>query len=278
MSVAEPFGDLAAERAAREAEGARIAAFAPSGCTEEAQRLSGAVPSLIVRPPGGGTGAVAALVHGGGWVYGSPRQDVGLARRIAVGTGRAVASIGYRRAPEDAFPAAHDDVENALVGLGSVGDLVGISAGANLALGATLRLRDRGGPMPSRLVLFYGVFDITLSGWSHRALDGDPTSLTAAKMRAFVDAYLPDHRDDSAARNLDADLTGLPPIHLICGDRDLLLSDTLALHARATDAGVPVSLEIAPGLDHGFAKRWHDDPRIDAILDRALPPSGKDTT
>ncbi len=162
--------------------------------------------------------------------------------------------------------------------LGAVGCAIGISAGANLLPGAALRLRDRGALLPARPVLFYGVFDTALAGWSHRALDDDPDALTRAKMRAFVEAHLPAGRDHPAAHLLPADLTGLPPMHLICGDRDLLLSDTLTLHARAIHAGVAAAMEIAPGLDHGFVKLWHGAPGIYAILDRALPPTRKDTT
>src|ERR1700742_4472192 len=65
------------------------------------------VPVRIYRPHG----AQGALVwmHGGGFVMGDLDTEHPWAARLAAGSGAMVISVGYRRAPEDPFPAAVDD-------------------------------------------------------------------------------------------------------------------------------------------------------------------------
>ncbi|RAJ62387.1 alpha/beta hydrolase family protein [Streptomyces sp. Amel2xB2] len=45
-------------------------------------------------------------------------------------------------------------------------------------------------------------------------------------------------------------MTGLPPVHVLAGTRDILLADARRLHERASAAGVPVALHEAPGQVH----------------------------
>ena len=49
-----------------------------------------------------------------------------------------------------------------------------------------------------------------------------------------------------------ASLSGLPPLLVQVGTADLLLSDSERLAAKATRAGVDVTLEIGEGLPHVY--------------------------
>ena len=49
-----------------------------------------------------------------------------------------------------------------------------------------------------------------------------------------------------------ADLTGLPPMLIQAGAREILLSDALRLARNARNAGVAVELDIWDGLGHVF--------------------------
>lgn len=95
-------------------------------------------------------------VHAGGFIGGLPEDSAPLCALIAERTGAVVVSLTYRFAPRYPFPAAHDDVADALAWLvnhaeerfGADVDLVtvsGISVGGNLALGATLGAKDSTG-------------------------------------------------------------------------------------------------------------------------------------
>src|SRR5437879_1762954 len=83
------------------------------------------------------------MVHGGGWQSGNSREFAALNRGLA-GRGYLVAAINYRLAPQYKFPAALEDVRQAIAylkthaaDLGLDGNrlvLLGRSAGGQLAL------------------------------------------------------------------------------------------------------------------------------------------------
>lgn len=106
-------------------------------------------------------------IHGGGFIGGTPENDVSLCHQFAKTSGAVVVSLSYRFAPRYPFPAAHDDVADALAWLqdnaerefnADVGvmTITGFSAGGNLALGATLGAKDaKGMSIVKGAVTFY---------------------------------------------------------------------------------------------------------------------------
>jgi len=264
------YPNLSAARAAREADGATLARRIGPVCTET-PLTAGQGTGLRLLPkdaPDAGTRDPLVFVHGGGWVFGSPRQAVALASQIAVLAARPVHSVGYRRAPEQAYPAAHDDV---VAGLRDAAGrcVTGFSAGANLALTATLELRDASADLPGRLILFYPVADSIGQDWSHITFGQQPDALSQARMAAYAEAYAPSpDQARKAVHLIGADLHDLPPVDLICGDRDMLLCDTLSLYRALILAGNAASLTIVPGQGHGFANDWLDDAAIADLLTR----------
>ena len=268
------FPDLEEQRALRDSRGVEWARQAPAMASEKRisiVRTTNAVSCVHLVPNNLRSDHPVALLHGGGWVFNSPEQSIGIARLFADLSGRPVFSIGYRRAPEHPFPTPLDDVTAALRALlsGQIEDLnpegvllTGFSAGANLAVGSCLSLRDAGAPLPHEMVLYYGVYGLTFDRPDHVALDTDPEALTIAKMNNFVRAYGVDHAPSPLADNLSADLAGMPQCRFLCGDSDILLGDTLAFYSRCRAAGVTASLEVLPGQKHGFADRWSEDPDV----------------
>jgi monoterpene epsilon-lactone hydrolase len=83
-------------------------------------------------------------------------------------------------------------------------------------------------------------------------VDQDPIS-TPAVLRQFAADYLAgaDPRTPLASP-LFASLAGLPPLLVLVGTSDLLLSDSERLAAAADQAGVDVTLEIGEGLPHVY--------------------------
>ena len=81
---------------------------------------------------------------------------------------------------------------------------------------------------------------------------------------------------DSAAPGacapLHADLAGLPPLHLSAAGLDPLLDDTILLSAKLATAGVRHTVEIWPGVVHGFLRFARDLPAARA----ALAAAGRD--
>ena len=76
---------------------------------------AGDLPARIYTPPGSGPFPVILYFHGGGWVIAGIETYDASARALAAGTGAIVVSAHYRQAPENKFPAAHDDAIAAYV-------------------------------------------------------------------------------------------------------------------------------------------------------------------
>ncbi|BFZ54957.1 hypothetical protein PYCC9005_001995 [Savitreella phatthalungensis] len=227
----------------------------------------------VLRPPSTAQPkGIYIHIHGGGWVLGSADAHDGLLLDIATATGFLVATVEYRLAPEHASPAAEHDCFDAAVYMASESALAvfevdqdaqrnlfvgGESAGGHLAALTALHLRDTGKPdVLKGAVLTYGVFDLSFTP-SVRACKV-PLVLEYTDMLKFRQAYLPDKSTDDEFKHpqispLYADLKNLPPALFQCGTRDLLLDDTLFMHARWLAAGNRAKIDIVSGGFHGYA-------------------------
>jgi acetyl esterase/lipase len=223
--------------------------------------------------------AVYLHVHGGGWTFGGPdQQDLHL-DALARAVGVAVASVGYRLAPEHPFPAAVEDCEaaalwllaHAATELGTDRLLIGgESAGAHLAVLTLLRLRARGAV--DRVLganLMFGMYDLALTpsarAWGERNL-----VLSTPIIQWFVDGFVPSttatDRQRPEISPLYADLSGLPPALFSVGDLDPVVDDSLFMAARWRLAGNEALVNVYPESVHGFvafpsdvARRAFDD-------------------
>ncbi len=203
--------------------------------------------------------------HPGGWVLGAAHhQDTRLAR-LAAETRLTVISVDYRLAPEHPYPAAPDDAERAALwlardggaaALGGPADRLAIggeSAGAQLAVVALLRLRDRRRLAPYRaLVASYGTFDLAGTP-SARAATEPGFQFDRATMEWYVRHFVvPEKLADPDVSPLHARLDGLPPALFSVGTLDPVLDDTLLMHERWLAAGGSAELAVYPGGVHGF--------------------------
>jgi acetyl esterase len=215
----------------------------------------------VFRPPE--VRGVYLHLHGGGWTLGAEDQQDALLQALADDAGLAVASLGYRLAPEHPYPAAPDDCEAAALWLiehggrelGSGCLLVGgESAGAHLAAVTLLRLRDRHGEAPFLGAnLVYGCFDLGLTP-SARSWGARNLVLSTPIIEWFADHFVPDpglrrHPDVSP---LHAGLQDLPPALFSVGTLDPLLDDSLFMAARWQAAAGRAELALHPGGVHGF--------------------------
>jgi monoterpene epsilon-lactone hydrolase len=244
----------------------RRAAFAPAGRLHPVPHdvlvqevTAGGVPAHWLTAPGTDPGRVLLFLHGGGYELGSLRSDGELAARLGRASGMRVLFPEYRLAPEHPFPAAIDDVLAAWRWLRTDQDLsarsiavAGDSAGGGLAVAVLVATRDAGQVLPAAAVLMSPTVDLTSSGASmtERA-DQDPFS-TPALLRQLASDYLAGADPKTPLASLFAPLSGLPPLLVLVGTADLLLSDSERLAAAATEAGVDVTLEIGEGLPHVY--------------------------
>jgi len=222
---------------------------------------------------------VLVYVHGGGWVLFSIDSHDRLMRDYAARSGCAVLGVDYSLSPEARFPAALDDVTEAVDWLRAEGAAHGIdphrmalggdSAGGNLALSTALRLRDAGQGVQA-LLLNYGAFDTEIRA-SHARYDGDRYMLTADEMVAFWRDYLGDDLapQDVLARPLRADPAGLPPTFLCIAECDILADENLEMARRLRARGVDVDARVYRGATHSFLEAASISPLAERAIDEA---------
>ncbi len=224
----------------------------------------GGIPVRVYRPEGEGPLPVIAYLHGGGWVVGSIDSFDTVVRALANASGAIVASVDYRLAPEDPFPAGLDDCLCAVRWLKSNaaelgGDpermaIAGDSAGGNLATIVARRLR---GEIDLRMqALIYPVTDAGCNTSTYRDF-GTDHGLTAASMQRFWNLYLDgaDGMDPDASPLRSDDLAGSPPALVVTAECDPLRDEGEAYAAALRDAGVQVESRRVAGTVHGFW-RW----------------------
>ncbi len=202
-------------------------------------------------------------VHGGGWVIADLDVYDSSPRALCNAVHAKVVSTHYRQAPEDKFPAAHDDVyaawtwtvENARE-LGcdpSKIAIVGESAGGNMAAAVCMRARDEGFRLPDHEVLVYPVADASMSGASYAEMQ-NAKPLNSAMMGWFFDQYLKSPADGLSPMITlkSGNLAGLPPATIISAELDPLRSEGEALARALSDAGVPTTQRTYAGVTHEF--------------------------
>jgi acetyl esterase/lipase len=109
------------------------------------------------------------------------------------------------------------------------------------------------GLAPSGAAVMSPWTDLTLAGASFQSRADDDPLNTKEMLAAMAVAYL--RTQDAGvplASPLKGTLTGLPPIQLHVGTREVLLDDTLRYVARAREAGVDASAHVWEGMTHVF--------------------------
>ena len=249
--------DLERQRKGQEVLGRLIAPMA--GMAWEPFSLSG-MKAAWVRPSRGHDRRRAILYcHGGGYTSGNLGYARPIASKLAHVTGCEVLSFEYRLAPEHPYPAAVEDAVRAwdylmYLGYGARDVVVaGDSAGGNLALVLTHRLKAAGRRLPTSLVLFSPWTDMTASGRSYQEREALDPTLTRAYIQAVTAAYAPGQDLSSPDLSpLVGSFLAVPPGLIQAGTHEILLSDSVRLRDRLVAAGVPCRLEVWNGMWHVF--------------------------
>ena len=251
----------------------------------EDRTLDGRFRIRLYRPEGQAPFPILIYFHGGGWVVGDLESHDHVCRALARRSASIVVSVDYRLAPEVPYPGPLDDGETALRWVAahaaevdgkadriSVG---GDSAGANLAAGLALRMRERGGPRIAHQLLIYPVTDRNFETESYREF-ASGFGLTRANMQWFWDCYLPGVSGapvPEAAPLRASSLKGLPPAFVLTAEYDVLRDEGEAFARRLNKEGVAVRGTRFQGMNHGFIRMAALFPQADhalTVLSQAL--------
>jgi salicylate hydroxylase len=219
----------------------------------------GDVKAWRVAEAGAPRGNVVLHFHGGGYLIGSAKSSLEYASRLATAVGGTCYTVDYRLAPENPYPAAVDDAVaayRALLARGVPASSIlvsGESSGGGLALALVLALRNAGDPLPAAIFVAAPFADLTLSGPSVRAFNGEDPAANRDLLTFMGASYFQGHEPtDPLVSPLFGDLTGLPPLFLTASQGEVLLSDTTRLADRAKKAGVDVTLRLVEDSVHVY--------------------------
>jgi len=233
------------------------------------------VPVRVYTPTASPAPGVVVYLHGGAFFLGSLETHDHVARSLAHETGVAVVSVGYRRAPEAAFPAGLEDCYR-VVRWAAVPDetlaVVGDSSGGNFAAAVTAMAHDDGFDRITHQVLFYPSLDLDFDVERYASLrdNAEGYGLETAALKPFNAFYV-----DSGADPADpwvspikrADLSGLPPALILTAEHDPLRDEGELYGRRLQQAGVHAAVSRYAGAGHGFVQHFSWLPEYHRALE-----------
>ena len=253
----------------------------------ENRSIEGRAGPLNIRiywpPTDHSTPPVVLFFHGGGFVVGDLDTHDGTCRQHAVGANAVVVSVEYRLAPEHPYPAAIDDAWAATQWVAQHASQIGAdagrlavagdSAGGTIAAVIAQRARDNAGPPIVFQLLWYPsiMWDASLPSFienTHAAV------LDSAAIAAFSRWYagevdLSDPPPGMAPGRAE-NLAGLPAAYIGVAGHDPLRDDGIRYGELLAAAGVPVEVDNAETLVHGYVGYAGVVPAATAALDRGL--------
>lgn len=245
----------------------------PTGFSYTTVSLGG-VPCLEAAETGTpDNGRVLLCFHGGGFVGGSAESHRKMFSHIAKAVGCKAIIVDYARTPENPHPGIVRQctaVYSALLDQGYEPQhiaMIGDSAGGNLATAVPLNAHHEGLAIPGACV--------PLSPWYDMEPTGE-TFVTNANVDAFVspDAvrlmagmYLGVADPcDPGVNLLHTDPSDLPPMLIQVGGHEALLDDSRRFYERAKAAGVDVTLQVFPEMQHVFQLMSGKAPEADDAI------------
>ncbi|MER7364927.1 alpha/beta hydrolase [Nonomuraea wenchangensis] len=265
--------DPIAMRAAEEADVPPVAERLPLHAVQDAtaRTAAGEVPVRIYTPADAAAYGLLVYFHGGAFFLGSLETHDHVARSLAKETGLKVISVGYRRAPEHAFPAGLQDCYGvvrwaaeqggSLAWDGGTLALAGDSSGGSFVAAVAAMAHDDGFDRITHQVMYYPSLDLDFDVERYPSLRENAVGygLETAGLKPFNAFYLAsgaDPADPLVSPIKRADLTGLPPALVITGEYDPMRDEGELYGRRLAEAGVPATVSRYPGAGHGFVQHF----------------------
>jgi acetyl esterase len=246
---------------------------------------AGDVPVRIYTPTAAASHPVIAYFHGGAFFLGSLDTHDHIARALANATGCVVVSVGYRLAPEHAFPAGLDDCYAAVKwiadngrdpanGIGWDGQtlaVMGDSSGANMAAAVAAMALDAGLDCITHQVLYYPSLDLDFDVARYPSLQSNAVGngLETGMLKPFNAFYIDSGADPAnplVSPIKRANLAGLPPALIVTAECDPLRDEGEQYGRNLAQAGVPATISRYASAAHGFVQYFSWLPEFQGVF------------
>lgn len=246
---------------------------------------AGDVPVRIYKPTEAETHPALVYFHGGAFFLGSLNTHDHVARELANATGCVIISVGYRLAPEHAFPAGLTDCyavvewiaengQNPDSGIGWDGKtlaVAGDSSGANFAAAVAAMAVDEGLNCITHQVLYYPSLDLDFDVERYESLKTNAVGygLETALLKPFNAFYMESGADPADPRVSPIkrqDLSGLPTALIVTAEFDPLRDEGEVYGQKLNDAGVSATVRRYEAAGHGFVQHFSWLPEFHGVF------------
>lgn len=217
------------------------------------------IPIRIYNKDGSVSEAQVVYYHGGGFVVGGLDSHDDVCAEICDRTGYQVASVDYRMAPENVFPACFDDALAAFQWAADENDipivLAGDSAGGNLSAAVSHATRQHSRRPVGQVLIYPGLSgDYTKGSYIFHS---EAPLLNKRDLEFYKDIRsrgLDVTGNPNAAPLADDDFTNLPPSVIISAECDPLSDDGRDYRDAILSAGGKAVWFNEKGLVHGYLR------------------------
>lgn len=235
--------------------------------------------------------AVLYYIHGGGFFGGSPDVVEESVKMFVAKTGLCAVSVDYRLAPENPYPAGHQDCYAVLRWIGENaasfgGDaahifVAGDSAGGNLTQYCTTRDREDGGNLVKGQLLLYPSLNVAMVEDEYynenlKQFDMAPKQKRGLSKMIGMFAGMSDGLEsvlgikDVHSEYINPytrDPANNPPTFLTVGEHDFLKVETLGYGVKLHKAGVETKMVLYKGFGHAYFDNTGVYPQTEDCID-----------
>ena len=200
--------------------------------------------------------AVIVYLHGGAYYWNISKHNWSFAEALLQKTNATIILPDYPLAPDSTCAQVYDYMgelyqELRLKYKPENISLIGESAGAGLALGFTMFLRDQNITQPKQLILLAPWLDVTMSNPDILQIDKKDKILGIGGLQLAGKGYVGElSPSDFRISPINGDLSDLSQISVFVGTHDLFAADSRKLRDKAHSIGVNLKYYEYPKMFH----------------------------